>query len=177
MERLIFVYYQALYSPPAVTEDHAAAEVALLAQIPDSFNTKFPAEVLEALGRPPDELELKAGLQAMAFGKSPGPDGVLPGFFLKFWDLISHEFTAMIHSSILRGMLPPNMNKGLIVLLPKDGDLEEIKKWRPITLLNTSYKILAKTLQIRLQHLLPDIIHDGQSAFLPSRHILDSVMV
>lgn len=69
------------------------------------------------------------------------------------------------------------MNRGLIVLLPKEGDAKLLLNWRPITLLNTAYKLSTKVLQIRLQLLLPEIIHDSQTAFLPSRFILDSVMV
>jgi hypothetical protein len=61
------------------------------------------------------------------------------------------------------------MNHGLITLLPKGGDTEALGNWRPITLLNVSYKILAKALQRRLQFLLPNVISDDQSAFLPLR--------
>jgi hypothetical protein len=69
------------------------------------------------------------------------------------------------------------MMNGLITLIPKEGDRELLSNWRPITLLNSTYKIFAKTLQIRLQGLLPDIIHEDQSAFLPLRFIIDNVLV
>jgi hypothetical protein len=69
------------------------------------------------------------------------------------------------------------MTRGLIALIHKVGDREYLSNWRPITLLNSSYKIFAKALQIRLQVLLPDIIHADQSAFLPLRFILDNVLV
>jgi hypothetical protein len=42
------------------------------------------------------------------------------------------------------------MNNGLITLLHKGGDGEDLGNWRPITLLNIAYKILAKALQRRL---------------------------
>lgn len=63
------------------------------------------------------------------------------------------------------------------MLLPKDGDLKLLSCWRPITLLNTSYKFFAKVLQISLQRLLPDVINNGQSTFLLARYILNLVMV
>ena len=44
-------------------------------------------------------------------------------------------------------------------------------------LLNVSYKILAKALQKRLQPLLPDLIDEDQTIFLPMRYILDNVLV
>lgn len=68
----------------------------------------------------------------------------------------------MITDSIVKGKLPPRMNKGLVVLLPQTGDLKYIQNWRPIALLNSAYKILAKTIQIGLQTVLPEMIHEGQ---------------
>lgn len=69
------------------------------------------------------------------------------------------------------------MTNGLITLLQKDGNQEHLANWQPITLLNSSYKIFAKALQIRLQGLLPNIIHKDQSAFLPLRFTLDNILV
>ena len=43
-------------------------------------------------------------------------------------------------------------------LLFKKGDPENLENWRPISLLNTDYKILAKALALRLQIVLPNII-------------------
>lgn len=131
---------------------------------------------LHNLGAAPDPSELRDALKQMANGRSPGPDGILTEFYAKFWHIIGDDFTSMIREAIAQGTLPMGMNQGLVVLLPKEGDREFITNWRPITLLNSSYKILAKVLQIRLQRLLPEVIHPGQSAFLPTRHILDSIM-
>ena len=51
---------------------------------------------------------------------------------------------------------------------------EDICKWRPITLLNTSYKIFAKLLSFRLQELQPKIIHESQTRFMWERSIMDN---
>jgi hypothetical protein len=48
------------------------------------------------------------------------------------------------------------MNSGMIVLLHKGGAIDALTNYRPITLLNVSYKIVAKALQHRLQPSLPD---------------------
>jgi hypothetical protein len=96
----------------------------------------------------------------MAEDKSLGPDGFVVQFYTKFWDLIKDEFTSMLQQAHQRGRLSGNMNHGLITLLAKGGDRELLKNWRPITLFNVSYKILAKALQWRLQPLLPDVISE-----------------
>ena len=56
----------------------------------------------------------------------------------------------MILDSICVGELPRGMNRGLIFLLHKDGPIDMLTNYRPITLLNVSYKILAKVLQMKL---------------------------
>jgi hypothetical protein len=177
IERLVIEFYQTLYSTPDSYELHTEAENVILAQVPCSFPANFSVEVLTQLGQSPTAGELKAALDAMAIGRSLGSDGVLTEFYSKFWDTIGEDFTHMIHQAIQDWRLPPGMMWGLIALLPKDGNREYLSNWRPITLLNSSYKILAKVLQIRLQVLLPDIIHDDQSAFLPLRFILDNVLI
>ena len=57
----------------------------------------------------------------------------------------------------------------------KKGDRDDIKNWRPITLLNIDYKIVAKTFAERLKKVLPTIIHPDQKAFLPGRQITHTV--
>lgn len=96
--------------------------------------------------------EFQAALNSMALGKSSGPDGVVVEFYKHFRDIIGKDFTTMIRDVVNGRALLLDMYKGLIVLLPKEI-------WCRITLLNIAYKIFAKTLQIRLQKLLPEVIH------------------
>lgn len=73
----------------------------------------------------------------------------------------------MILSGIERRTLHEGVTRGLISLIPKEGDSKDLNYWRPITLLTTSYKIFAKTLQLRLQSILRDVISPKQMVFLP----------
>lgn len=82
-------------------------------------------------------------------------------FYCRFWNLIGRNFKAMLRDAVIAGDLFRGMKQGLMILLPKDGDLELLPNWRPITLLNISYKIFAKVLEIRFQKLLPDVIDQG----------------
>ena len=50
-----------------------------------------------------------------------------------------------------------------------------MKNWRPVTLLNTDYKILTKTLSRRIEKALPDIIHQDQFGFIKGRYIGEPV--
>jgi hypothetical protein len=69
------------------------------------------------------------------------------------------------------------INKGLITLIPKSGDHAKLENWRPITLLGSLYKILAKTLARRLQAFLPNVIKPGQTGFVEGRSIFDNTFL
>jgi hypothetical protein len=71
-----------------------------------------------------------------------------------------------------KGELSTEQKRGVINLIPKkEKDIRQLKNWRPISLLNTDYKILTKTLATRLKKVLPDVINDDQVAYLKDRFI------
>ncbi|KAF5377136.1 hypothetical protein D9757_001831 [Collybiopsis confluens] len=55
----------------------------------------------------------------------------------------------------------------------KKGNTDDIANYRPITLLNTDYKILTKALTLKLGKVAPSLIHPDQAGFIPGRNILD----
>ena len=165
-------FYQFLYTTVPLTEVHEVAMQSFLTLIPH----KFTMEAQEQLSRPLDNQELWAATEALVVGKSLGPDGVAIQFFTKFWDLIGEDFIAMFQQTFQHGYLPGQLNHGLITLLSKGRDGEILDNWCPITLLNVSYKVLAKALQRRLHPLLPNVISEDQLAFLPLIYILDNIL-
>jgi hypothetical protein len=67
-----------------------------------------------------------------------------------------------------------SQNRGVLTLLFKSGKRENICNWRPLTLLNTDYKIIAKILAERLKIVLPNVIHSDQKGFVKGRNISEA---
>ncbi len=68
------------------------------------------------------------------------------------------------------------MKQGLICLIPKPNkDSIILDNWRPITLLNSDYKILASVYAEKIKHCLANIISNTQSGFLKGRHISNNI--
>uniref|UniRef100_A0A2N9G5C3 CCHC-type domain-containing protein n=1 Tax=Fagus sylvatica TaxID=28930 RepID=A0A2N9G5C3_FAGSY len=93
--------------------------------------------------------EIHRALFQMSPSKAPGPDGRMLG---------SINFTN-------------------IVLIPKVKNPESMSQFRPISLCNVLYKIIAKVLVNKMKVILPNIISDSQSAFIPGRLISDNVIM
>lgn len=121
--------------------------------------------------------EVYEALMQMAPNKAPGPDGMPALFFQKFWVFVGPTVVKMVTDFFETGVLPPNINKTLITLIPKVSQPESLKDLRPISLCNVLYKIISKVLVNRIKPILPRIIHENQSAFVSERVITDNAIV
>lgn len=120
--------------------------------------------------------ELTQAVKSMPNGKSPGFDGLPVELYKILWSRISDIFHKAINLCIQRGELMTSARKGVITLVPKkDRNLAFIKNWRPITLLNVEYKIIAKALASRIKNVLPDIIDAEQTRFMAGRSIFENI--
>jgi hypothetical protein len=69
------------------------------------------------------------------------------------------------------------INYAMIILIPKEEEARILKKFRPISLINCSFKIFAKALNNRLEAICERLLAPNQTAFINGRYILESVMV
>lgn len=58
-------------------------------------------------------------------------------------------------------------------LIPKKKGAMEIEDFRPISLVGSMHKLLAKVLALRLETVLREVILEYQCAFIKGRHIVD----
>jgi exonuclease III len=115
--------------------------------------------------------ELTIALQNTNLGKAPGLDGLTYEFYKKFWKELSPLLLQVANTSLQKGKLPTSMLNGVVTLVPKQGDPTMLSNWRPITLLNTDYKIITRCLAQRITAALPKLITSDQSYCIPNRTI------
>lgn len=108
--------------------------------------------------------------------KSPGTDGLPIEFYKTFWHDIKKYFIASMELSYNIGELGISQRQGIISLLPKkEKDPTLLKNWRPLSLLNQDYKIIAKVIATRIKNVLPKLIHHDQTGFLSGRYIGENI--
>ena len=110
----------------------------------------------------------------LKINKSPGDDGIVSEFYKEYWYLIRKEFTRVLTYIFDANTLSPSQYNAILTLLYKKGEREDIRNWRPISLLNVDYKIITKILAERLKKVLPSIIHSDQKGFVQGRNIQEA---
>ncbi|XP_019173395.1 PREDICTED: uncharacterized protein LOC109168969 [Ipomoea nil] len=113
----------------------------------------------------------------MGKDKSPGSDGMNPGFYQAFWDVIGKDVSDFVLKCLSEKSFPSNLNDANIVLIPKKCSPVSVSDLRPIALCNVLYKIMAKMIANRMKPLLEGLIFVSQSVFLPGRLISDNILI
>ena len=92
-------------------------------------------------------------------------------FYLTFWNKIVNTLHESLSESLSKGRLSTSQTRAIIRLIYKKGDRQFLKKWRPISLLNTDCKILTTALSKKIQGFSPKIISNDQTAYIKGRFI------
>lgn len=119
--------------------------------------------------------EVEEVVKALRSECSTGIDGISNEFYKRYWHLIGRDFVEVITEIEQTGQLASMQNLGVITLLYKAGDRNELSNWRPITVLNTDYKIIEKVLSNRIKPILNRVIQNDQKAYRKGRQIGENV--
>jgi len=89
-----------------------------------------------------------------------------------FWKKIGAFVVRSLNEAFNCGNLSITQTQGIITCIPK-GDKSRlfIQNWRPITLLNTVYKIASGVIANRFKLFMDKLIHNDQTGFIKGRYI------
>lgn len=128
-----------------------------------------------SLDRPFTVDEITRALMSLKRSSAPGIDGMTTEFYIRFWNTLKHVYLKVVCNSLDQQRLPNSATKAVVSLLPKKGDLEILNNWRPISVLTTDYKIIAKTLSMRLSDVIGTVVDSDQTYSIPGRTIYDNL--
>lgn len=171
-------FYGNLYSEKP---SEKAATRALLAAIPK----KIDPSLARATVSPVKAVDIGRAIKRAKSGSSPGDDG-LPAEFYKalvkkrepdgssrLLTVLTTVFNIFIKTP---ENIPATFNEGILaVFWKKKGDRADLKNYRPLSIMNSDYKIFTTILMTRMLPALDSVIGPEQTAFIPGRLIDDNV--
>ena len=160
IERVILNYFSSIYST-----DHPTSFEASLNEIGQRVTQEMNGELLRMFR----EEKIRVALNQMHPTKALGLDCMSPIFFQQYWDVVGQSVVSCVSEILNTGVMPSGLNETYICLILKVSYPQKITEFLPINLCNVVYKILSKVLANRLKKILPEVINESQSAFVPRR--------
>ena len=124
---------------------------------------------------PNDDLDIATGvpilqgvthaIKQMKTGKSPGIDNICIELLKTDAITAGNIFTGLFNDIWTANEIPRDWNKGLIVKIPKKGDLQNCDNWRGITLLSMPSKIVCRVLLNRIEEAIDVNLRQEQAGF------------
>ncbi|CEP09530.1 hypothetical protein, partial, partial [Parasitella parasitica] len=167
-------FYTLLYSPDPVDQNCIQE---LCATIPPQARIVDTDHAL--LEQPFTIIELLQGTERTSLSSSPGVDGIP---YAIYNIMLQHPDTAKLavtvfNDALLLGIFPASWLKTVMCLLPKKGDLTDLRNWRPLSMICCDAKIFTRLLNHRLMPFMNQLISKQQSGFMPGRFIGDNGMI
>ncbi|XP_062558021.1 uncharacterized protein LOC134222893 [Armigeres subalbatus] len=174
IEANLFDFFSRLYSEETAENDGNANngdDFACERVIPrdDPLNEACMEEIQTA--------EILSAISASAPKRSPGADGIPREFYLRMFDVIHRELN-MLMNEALNGNLPHAFVEGVIVLVKKKGGDNTARAYRPISLLNSDYKLLSRILKNRMKCIMDAhrVLSNGQKCLNTKRNIFQATL-
>ena len=122
----------------------------------------------------PDLLEIKSCLKSLRRNKAPGVDNI-PSELLQTTEAVEDELGRLFSTIWKHEKIPEDWSRGIIVKLPKKGNLTDPNNWRGITLLSTASKVFVKILHRRISEAVDERLGGEQAGFRAGRSCTDNI--
>jgi hypothetical protein len=123
------------------------------------------------------ESEVRAAVFQMEHNKALGPDGFPAEFYQVFWGIIKDDLLRLFSDFHREALDLYSLNFGIITLIPKTQNATKIQQYRPICVLNVSFKIFTKVGTKRHNIVAKKVVSPTQTAFMPGRNIMEGVVI
>ena len=123
------------------------------------------------------EAEVTNALNDLNGDKAPGPDGYTVAFWQSNWGTIKEDVLKLFKDFFETRKFVRSLNTTFIVLVAKKFEAEDLKDFRPISLVNSLYKLISKVLANRLKKVMNCLVNKAQIAFVEGRQILDASLI
>ncbi|XP_026419631.1 uncharacterized protein LOC113315585 [Papaver somniferum] len=104
-----------------------------------------------------------------------GPDGFAGWFYREVWEIIGEDFINVIQFWWSRGFIPNGLNANFLLLLPKVKNAKRANQFRPIGLMNFSFKVITKIITKRLTEIIKKVVSPQHGAFIKGRNIQEKI--
>ena len=125
--------------------------------------------------RPPTEAEVKNAIKAMKSGKAPGVDSIHAEMLKADLSTATRVLTNLFDTIWDKETIPSDWAKGLIIKIPKKGNLLVWDNWRGITLLSIPSKVFCRILLRRIETAIDKKLRQEQAGFRKRRGCTDQI--
>ena len=121
--------------------------------------------------------ELDVVIRKLKNNKSPGEDRISAEMLKALGQLGMHALLQLLNSVWQEEQVPSDWKRGIIVKIPKKGDLSNCANWRGITLLTVIGKILSQIIYNRMKDAMFGVLCEEQAGFREGRGCADQIFV
>ncbi|GMI94890.1 hypothetical protein HRI_003158300 [Hibiscus trionum] len=137
----------------------------------------LPKSSAEWLERPFSKDEVWEAIVSADGSRAPGPDGFNLQFFKNYWNSLHKPIMEFFNSFYSGKGIPSELNLAYVALIPKVKNPTVVDDFRPISLVGSLYKIVARVLARRMSLFMSNLISDCQFAFIKGRQITDCALI
>jgi hypothetical protein len=188
MAAAVMEYWKSISTAPAVTDERREAQEEVLDSVRKCVServSQISAEQADLAGEPVISMDTVKRVGAeIDGGKAPGPDGIPFLLWMKSLPIIAGHLARVFTSIGETGLVPKGFLDGMLKSLFKGSpriapplDPTDVQNYRPITLLNTDYRLLGRILSSRATSILSSCIPSSHTAFLPGRLMGDNILL
>jgi len=123
------------------------------------------------------EEEVWKAINYLGKEKAPWPEGFNIAFFHHCWSIVKREVMGLFSEFRSKEVFKKSLNVTFICFIPKVAGANDINKFRPISLVGSIHKTLAKVLASRLRAVVDKVVSPSQHAFVHGCHIMDASLI